>query len=658
MKSLKNKRYGTGLMRALWLMVGALFVCGAAVSFAARPRDDDWQRSADRRKADYIYLRAADAFGADDNDAALMMMQRAAEINPHDTALQAQYGTMLLALTDNPDSLTTDLAYRKMVDGWEANQTDYVSGTQLATVARALRDYDRCIRIWSTLDRMFPAKTEPAVNLAECYLLRYMSKMDSADFDRAIAIYNRLENAAGPDLGLVSQKARAYSLRSDTAAVMAEIDRLLRAMPNETSAWLYAGAVYDTYGNDSVTERYYRHAAEIDSTDGRAFQQLADFYRKRNDSIAYDREVFNALQSANLDFGTKYDIMRGFLTELYADSLQWPRIEHLFDVLDRVNPGEPGMHQLYGVFELTRNDFEAAREQFGYTVALNPTDGESTETLIRLDFALDRHSDVVADSRRAMEVFPDNLYFPIMAATSLEQLDSLPAAIELLQSVDISDVRNKKAVSNFVTVVGDVYYKAGMRDSAFTQYERAIALDGENFGCYNNCAYFMAESDTALDKAERYAQYAVLSDPHNPTYLDTYAWVYFKKRDYASARAKIDEVLDAYGYPRPGGPVYYDVDTVAVEPDTLSRLPEEAGELYDGLPVAEPDTVEEAIEEVEEVIAPYGEISAEVLSHAGDIYFMVGEPDPALKFWEAALELEPDDELLQRKVKHKTYFYK
>ncbi|MDE7375980.1 MAG: tetratricopeptide repeat protein, partial [Muribaculaceae bacterium] len=51
------------------------------------------------------------------------------------------------------------------------------------------------------------------------------------------------------------------------------------------------------------------------------------------------------------------------------------------------------------------------------------------------------------------------------------------------------------------------------------------------------------------------------------------------------------------------------------------------------------------------------EPSADVLEHAGDIYFMDGAPDKALEFWKRALALDPDNDCLARKVKHKTYFY-
>ena len=51
------------------------------------------------------------------------------------------------------------------------------------------------------------------------------------------------------------------------------------------------------------------------------------------------------------------------------------------------------------------------------------------------------------------------------------------------------------------------------------------------------------------------------------------------------------------------------------------------------------------------------ESSADVLDHAGDIYFMPGEPERALAFWKRALALDPENKLIQKKVLHKTYFF-
>ena len=60
---------------------------------------------------------------------------------------------------------------------------------------------------------------------------------------------------------------------------------------------------------------------------------------------------------------------------------------------------------------------------------------------------------------------------------------------------------------------------------------------------------------------------------------------------------------------------------------------------------------------IEKAIANTEELSEELCHHAGDIYFMNGDPKKAVEYWEKALDFEPDNELLKRKVKHKTYFY-
>lgn len=114
----------------------------------------------------------------------------------------------------------------------------------------------------------------------------------------------------------------------------------------------------------------------------------------------------------------------------------------------------------------------------------------------------------------------------------------------------------------------------------------------------NNYAYFLSLKGQDLDKAERMAGLAVKSYPNSATYLDTYAWVYFKKKDYQLALMYIRSAID--------------------NDDTHS---------------------------------------ADVYDHYGDILFMNGEPDQALEQWKIALEKDPDNELIQKKVKHKTIFF-
>ena len=136
-----------------------------------------------------------------------------------------------------------------------------------------------------------------------------------------------------------------------------------------------------------------------------------------------------------------------------------------------------------------------------------------------------------------------------------------------------------------------------MKDTAkaIECYERALELNPLNSNTLNNYAYYLAQRAQDLDRAERMAALAVKDEPENANFIDTYAWVFFAKKDYKMALLYIKS---------------------AVEKDEDNHL----------------------------------------LEHYGDILWFNDEKEAAVEQWTKALELDPDNELLQRKVKDKTYY--
>ena len=51
----------------------------------------------------------------------------------------------------------------------------------------------------------------------------------------------------------------------------------------------------------------------------------------------------------------------------------------------------------------------------------------------------------------------------------------------------------------------------------------------------NNYAYFLTETGGDIDKALEMSKESLDLEPENPTYLDTYARILFKKKDYKEA---------------------------------------------------------------------------------------------------------------------------
>ncbi len=345
---------------------------------------------------------------------------------------------------------------------------------------------------------------------------------------------------------------------------------------------------------------YYNRACDIDPTNGLAYYKRAEFYRERGDSVGFDREVFQAVKQDGLDIDVKLEIFSSYIRQLYADSLQQPRIQSLFDALILQNPHEPKVRDLYTSYLVATEDFKGAAEQQEYALDGDLSNGDRWRSAISLYGRSGDYAKALELGEQSLKYLPDDATLMFYTSTTLSQLDRNGEALEYLQKALRAAPENEKPLhSTILCSIGDVLYKEGQADSAFVYYDRALEMDPDNLLALNNCAYFMAEEGVDLDKAERMSAICVRQQPDNDTALDTYAWIFFKQKKYMKAKEMIDRAL-------------------AIEAD---------------------------------------DPQADVLHHAGDIYYMNGEPEAALEFWEDALKLDPENKLLKKKVRNQTHYY-
>ena len=126
--------------------------------------------------------------------------------------------------------------------------------------------------------------------------------------------------------------------------------------------------------------------------------------------------------------------------------------------------------------------------------------------------------------------------------------------------------------------------------------DSALVYNPSNIGALNNYAYYLSVERRDLDKAEEMSYKTVKAEPNNSTYLDTYAWILFVKGNYAEARLYIDEAIKN------------DKDSSDV-----------------------------------------------VLEHCGDIYYMTGDAEGALKYWKQAWDKGNRSDTLKQKIQKKKY---
>ena len=92
--------------------------------------------------------------------------------------------------------------------------------------------------------------------------------------------------------------------------------------------------------------------------------------------------------------------------------------------------------------------------------------------------------------------------------------------------------------------MGDTYSELGDSAKTVECYEKALEIDPVNSSALNNYAYYLAQRGQDLDRAERMAALAVKYEPENANFIDTYAWVFFAKKDYTKALLYIKDAVE------------------------------------------------------------------------------------------------------------------
>lgn len=566
---------------------------------AASPRKGEVP-AADAAKADYLYLESLREKSQDNLDAAYSLLERAASLNPTDKEIGLELSNYLFMMSTDPvnDTLQLSRGLTLLRDYCLDNPTDYHTWVRYGLLGQRLLPRDQALEIWESMHGTFPARSEISFQLAD--MLARGGTPEQRD--RALAIFDSIETAEGPSPQLSSNKINLYLAQSDTSSIIAEADRLYESRPGNVEFAVFAGKVHSLFGDSDKALALFTRACELDPTSGLAFYSRAEYYQSKGDSVGYDREINNALRLQSLDVDTKLTILKNYISHSYTDSVQQPRIRELFDTLLVQHPAEPELHDTYASYLIQiAKDYPAAAEQLEQVVGLEPDNEDAWGVLPQLYLQNDDLKNAASVARRSLHYYPDNArtYIILGAIYAQEhQGDSCRAALD--RALTLTDPSDTKSLSSIYTSLGDNFYQQEMADSAFVYYRKALQYDPENTLALNNCAYHLAVSGVDLDDALAMIEKVMSIENDNPTSLDTYAWVLFRRKEYAKAREIIDR--------------------------TLQLIPED-------------------------------EMSADVLEHAGDIYFMDAEPEKAVEFWKSALKLAPDNDILRRKVKNRAYYY-
>ena len=453
-------------------------------------------------------------------------------------------------------------------------------------------ELDKAVTLLEKMVTRFPLKQEPLFNLLDIY-----SRQEK--YNDVISTLNRLEKRLGKNEQLSMEKFRIYLQMKDDKKAFQEIESLVQEYPMDMRYQVILGDVYLQNGRKQEAYDAYQKVLAVEPDNPMALFSMASYYEQTGQKELYQQQLDTLLLNKKVASDTKISVMRQVIVENEQSSAKdSTQVIALFDRMMEQDMDDPQIPMLYSQYLLSKNMEQEAVPVLEQVVNLDPANKAARLMLVSAAMKKEDHKQIIKVCEPGIEATPDALelyYYLAIAYHQAEQGDSVLSVCSRALEHVTADTR-KEVISDFYSIMGDVYHTKQQMAEAYAAYDSSLVYNPSNIGALNNYAYYLSVERRDLDKAEEMSYKTVKAEPNNSTYLDTYAWILFEKGNYAEARIYIDNALKNDG-----------------------------------------------------------EKSDVIVEHCGDIYFMTGDVEGALKYWKKALEMGSESKTLKRKIEKKKY---
>ena len=472
----------------------------------------------------------------------------------------------------------------------------------LASYYEQKRNMPKAISVYENMAEQFPSRLEPLMSLVDLY-------NRTKSYQNVITVLNRLEELDGKSEQISMEKFRMYLLMGKQDSAFIEIENLSKEYPYDLRYQNILGDVYLNNGKYPEALATYQHILKEEPHYAPAVLSMASYYQKTGQDSLYQLQLDTILMNDNVLSDTKMELMRQNILQSEQTTKDSTQIVALFKRILARPQQNADLAMLCAQYMITKNMKEESVPVLEQVLSLDPENKPAYLQLLSYAIQDNDLDKVIQIATSALEYHPDALEFYYYCGIAHYQKEETDKALDVFTRGvrQINEKSDKQIASDFYAILGDIYHQKGRTEESYAAYDSSLVYNPDNIGTLNNYAYFLSIDKKQLDKAEEMSYRTVKAEPENKTYLDTYAWILFEKGRYTEARIYIEQAL------RNGG----DKSRVIVE-------------------------------------------------HCGDIYYMLGEKDKALAYWEKADSMKETEEgetppteeeikRLKQKIKLKKY---
>lgn len=484
-----------------------------------------------RLEFDYSFMEGVRSKITGDYQAAIGWFDNCLKILPSSSVAKYEIAGILTAGEDYNGAL--QLA-REAVAG---NPDNMWYKILLANILQKKAMIEEACNVYADIIAKYPNKEEFYLIEAELYI-------SVEKWQKAIEVFDRYEQQNGITEPVSIEKIKLYTKLDDVKKASNELLKLIRKFPDKSEYLSLLAELYFNYNQDKKGLQILDRILKAEPDNGFVHFYLADYYRSKKELKEADRYTKEALVSDKIENGYKIQYILKLIlnpdTTLTSDS----QLDNYMNLLMQKYSDDLSVRALHSDFLKKDHKLAEARNELEYILSKDKNNYLIWEELLLMCNEMGDTTCMYRHGIEAIKYFPEQPLPYALSGIALMMQKQFAEALPLFEKgVELTDDKPELR-SQFYSYLADCYYNLDSVERAFKMFDEVLKINPNDILVLNNYAYYLSLRNERLALAEKMSSQAVAMESDNATYLDTYAWVLYKRGEYSQARYYIKLAIE------------------------------------------------------------------------------------------------------------------
>jgi len=412
-------------------------------------------------------------------------------------------------------------------------------------------------------------------------------------FDEAIKVLDLLEKEKGINEITTLRKVQILETLNKSKEAEAELIKLNQTFPREIRYMHALAGFYKKSLKENKALDVYKSILMFAPEDEISNLALASSYRQNGQDSKYVESITSLMGNVAISLDVKILELIPYLQKAISsqDKPLLDVLEQQAAVLVNKYPNQAKPYAFYGDVLNQKGQYRSALEQYKTAISLNDRIATLWDQYLILSSKFDPVSQFLNQAEKAFDLFPNHTVLALHYAFALYKNEQFPSTLNFLNQVVLMAGENKTYLEKIYALKGAAEMMNNQENQADLSFAKALEANPNSVQSRHMQSYLLANHGTQLDKAQQLIQQAIKLAPDQYDLEYTQALIYVKQKKYTDARPWFEFSLK-HG----------------------------------------------------------GSASSHVLEQFGDLLVQFKEFDQAVLYWQKALELNPDQSRIKKKI--------